>query len=109
VFPGTRRVRLLVLTKKRGLTPFPADRTATLRCAPPGGGHPLAPHSCLALIPVGGNPTLLNLSPGILCRRNFDPVTVTAVGSWDGRRIRAQRTYSNPCMLRAATGPVYAF
>jgi Subtilisin inhibitor-like len=109
VFPIDWRIRSLVLTWKHGSTPFPADRTVTLRCTPAGGTHPMAHSACRTLILVGGEPTRLNLSPSTFCRRIFDPVTITAIGSWDGRRIRAQRTFSNSCTLRAATGPVYDF
>ncbi|WP_424530411.1 SSI family serine proteinase inhibitor [Sphaerisporangium viridialbum] len=104
-----RRARTLVLTRHRGATPLPADRVVTLRCSPPGGTHPSAASACRALIGVGGDPSRLDLSPGIHCPRIYNPVTVTAVGSWDGRRITVRHTYGNPCTLRAHTGPVYDF
>lgn len=107
--PIDRHTRLLILTKHRGATPFPIDRAVTLRCAPPGGTHPRIRASCRVLATVGGDPGRLNLSPRTICTRVYNPVTVTAVGLWSGHRIRFQRTYGNPCVLRAATGPVYDF
>ncbi|MEV7966252.1 SSI family serine proteinase inhibitor [Sphaerisporangium sp. NPDC088356] len=101
--------RILVLSKRRGTTPFPADRIVTLRCAPPGGTHPSPVSACRLLALVGGNPGVLNVSPWVHCTRIHDPVTVTAVGSWDGRHIAVRHTYPNPCVLRAATGSVYQF
>ncbi|MEU8271916.1 SSI family serine proteinase inhibitor [Sphaerisporangium sp. NPDC049002] len=109
--PGSpdRRTRSLVLSKQRGITPLSSSRVVTVRCSPPGGTHPSAASACRVLIPVGGDVSRLSVALGTHCPRIFSPVTVTAIGTWDGRHISVRHTYSNSCTLRAATGSVYDF
>ncbi|GII79325.1 hypothetical protein Sru01_43070 [Sphaerisporangium rufum] len=104
-----RTARVFILSRHRGTRPFPADRVVTLRCMPVGGTHPRAAAACRTLATVRGNVASLNVSPSANCTRIYDPVTVTAVGIWDGRQYRLQRTFGNPCMLRAYTGVVFQF
>lgn len=103
------RGRSLVLSFAYGEKPVPVARHALLACDPPRGTHPDAAGACAALIPVRGNPAALTPLPDVVCTMQYDPVTVTAAGTWDGRFIRFERTYGNACSLYAATGPVFAF
>jgi hypothetical protein len=38
----------------------------------------------------------------------YDPVTVTATGRWEGRAVRYQHTFGNACLLHVDTGPVFS-
>lgn len=103
------RVRALVLTFAYGEDATPVARHSLLMCDPPRGTHPDPFAACEALIPVGGDPAALTPLPGVICPTHYDPVTVTATGSWDGRFIHFERTYGNACSLYAETGPVFSF
>ncbi|MEV7009790.1 SSI family serine proteinase inhibitor [Streptosporangium sp. NPDC051022] len=105
--PG--RVRALVLTFAYGERVAPVVRHALLMCDPPRGTHPAAVEACEALIPVHGDPGALTPLPGVVCTTQYDPVTVTATGTWDGRFIRFEHTYGNACTLYAETGSVFSF
>ncbi|MFC4588163.1 SSI family serine proteinase inhibitor [Sphaerisporangium corydalis] len=101
--------QVLALTVRRGPKAFPPDRIVTLRCSPPSGSHPRPVFACRVLAVVGGDPTKLDLSPGANCPKIFAPVSVAALGTWNGNRIRVERTFGNACLLKAATGPVFDF
>jgi len=78
------------------------DRSAELDCRRPE-GRP----ACVALERAGGDPGRLHGREGVACAMSYDPVEVSAVGVWDGRSYRYRRTFSNPCELAMATGPVF--
>lgn len=61
------------------------------------------------LVPAHGNPAMVSYPSGVFCSRVYDPVRATATGVWNGRYVRFEQTYSNPCMMRRATGPVFWF
>ncbi|MEU0518489.1 SSI family serine proteinase inhibitor [Streptosporangium sp. NPDC006007] len=103
------RLKALVLSFAYGERPVPVARHALLSCDPPRGTHPDPYGACEALIPVRGNPAELTPLPDVICTMQYDPVTVTATGVWDGRFIRFQQTYGNACSLYAATGVVFSF
>ncbi|GAA3116272.1 SSI family serine proteinase inhibitor [Streptosporangium carneum] len=103
------RVRALVLTFAYGESPVPVARHALLECDPPRGTHPDPVAACEALILAHGDPARLEPLPGVRCTEQYDPVTVTATGTWDGRFIRFEQTYGNGCQLYVATGPVFSF
>ncbi|WP_440073002.1 SSI family serine proteinase inhibitor [Streptosporangium sp. OZ121] len=110
-FPGARpprSARALVLSLARGDKPVPVAGHALLLCDRPGGNHPDAVRACEALAEVRGDPARLRPRTGVACTLQYDPVTVTAVGIWNNRFIRFERTYGSPCALRAATGTVFA-
>jgi hypothetical protein len=84
-------------------------RGVLLQCPPlPDGPHANAVAACAALHAAGGD---LNLLPGDPhpCHKKFDPVTVTAAGTWRDRPVAWRKTYTNACTLDAATGTVFRF
>lgn len=85
-----------------------AGKTAQLTCAPPGGNHPKAVEACATLRPVGGDPG--RLKPGdSLCPLLYQPVTARLTGTWQGRKVKWERTYGNTCEMRRATGVLFQF
>ncbi|MFI1393878.1 SSI family serine proteinase inhibitor [Streptomyces sp. NPDC020681] len=84
-------------------------RGVRLNCAPqPDGPHPEAAAACEALAAAGGDPDKLQGDPHP-CTKRFDPVTVGATGSYQGRATAWNKTYANACELDAATGAVFRF
>ncbi|MFF3438833.1 SSI family serine proteinase inhibitor [Streptosporangium sp. NPDC002721] len=99
--PNTKRLTLTVTHRGR-------TRTVRLGCMPLSGAHPYGAQACMLLGRARGNPAYIRL-PWAACPRHYDPITVSAHGIWNGRYIRYQRTFSNYCELRAATGAVFSF
>ncbi|MEU2116331.1 SSI family serine proteinase inhibitor [Streptomyces sp. NPDC016459] len=105
----------LVLTIGEGEDPASASvtRAVTLTCAPtPSGSHPAPEEACAELEAADGDFTSLTDSEdGNPCTREWNPVTITGDGVWQGRRVTWSATYGNPCELRARTadGAVFAF
>ncbi|WP_308368401.1 SSI family serine proteinase inhibitor [Streptomyces sp. ISL-36] len=105
----------IVLTLGQGESAATASvrRAVTLDCAPlPGGSHPSPAAACAELAAAGGDLGLLTAIPGNRpCTREWDPVTVTADGVWEGRRISWSATYGNACEMRSrvAEGAVFSF
>lgn len=98
----------LKLTVAQGEHPFPASKIRTLTCDPVGGTHPFAGQACRDLDRAGGDFTRLPGNPGIPgCTREYDPVTVTARGHWNGRPVKFRWTYGNDCMRNFESGPVF--
>ncbi|MEU0561784.1 subtilase-type protease inhibitor [Dactylosporangium sp. NPDC006015] len=98
----------LVLTVAKGESSKPAQRRASLTCRPAGGSHKLAKDACSALAKVGGDFARLQATTGMACTMQYDPVTVTAVGRWKGKRVDYKKTYGNACSLSTTTGPVFS-
>ncbi|WP_282692500.1 SSI family serine proteinase inhibitor [Streptomyces sp. CC208A] len=105
----------LVLTLGEGADPAAATvvRAVTLTCAPaPSGSHPAPDAACAELAAADGDfTTLTALREDRPCTREWNPVTLTGDGVWQGRRVTWSTTYGNPCELRARTaeGAVFAF
>jgi hypothetical protein len=105
----------LVLTLGEGTHPATDTvvRAVTLTCAPvPSGSHPAPEAACRELDSAGGDFTnLTGLREGRPCTREWNPVTLTGDGVWQGRRVTWSATYGNPCELRARTADsaVFAF
>ena len=98
----------LVLTVAKGEGTKPVQYRALLKCRPAGGTHKLARDACSALAKVGGDFGRLQQGAGVACTMQYDPVTVTAVGRWKGKRIDYKKTYGNACSLSTTTGPVFS-
>jgi hypothetical protein len=79
-----------------------------LRCDPAGGPHPKKGKACQALAKVNGNPEKLKPA-NVMCTQEYAPITAGIEGTWKGRRIDWSKTYSNPCLMRAATGILLIF
>ncbi|MGW1280964.1 subtilase-type protease inhibitor [Streptomyces tsukubensis] len=103
----------LVLTVGQGETraKTTAERAVTLSCAPRATGtHPAAADACRELRAVGGDfRALPSELPQTLCTREWAPVTVTADGVWEGRRVAWSGTYNNSCEMAATLGVVFEF
>jgi hypothetical protein len=102
----------LVLTLSPGGGRDPAvnvARAVTLSCAPtPSGTHPAPDQACARLRETRGSFTALK-GRQRFCPAIADPVTVTAEGVWQGRRVFYRQTYRNRCALLTARGAVFDF
>ncbi|MFI1801300.1 SSI family serine proteinase inhibitor [Streptomyces sp. NPDC020379] len=83
-------------------------RGLQLTCPDGDGHHPHGAAACAALHRAQGEPGDV-IVESHLCTREYDPVTATAEGDWNGRPIVWHKTYPNACALDAATGPVFRF
>ncbi|MCD9145755.1 SSI family serine proteinase inhibitor [Streptomyces albireticuli] len=83
-------------------------RGVQLTCPDAGGHHPHAAAACADLQRAKGEPDAL-AGEGHLCTREYDPVTATVEGDWNGRPLVWHKTYPNACGLDAATGAVFRF
>ncbi|WP_432096790.1 subtilase-type protease inhibitor [Streptomyces sp. bgisy100] len=103
----------MVLTIGKGEDPQTAtvERAVTLRCAPTArGDHPDPRAACSELRGVNGKPGLLvKNDPGRVCPFIHDPVTVTAEGVWQGRRMSYSATFSNSCVMKGKTTQLFDF
>lgn len=84
-------------------------RAVTLVCAPrPGGTHPSPATACAELRANSRSlDALAAPRPDTACTREWNPVTVTADGVWQGRRMSYTYTFGNPCGLRSSTGVLF--
>ncbi|MEU3403292.1 subtilase-type protease inhibitor [Streptomyces sp. NPDC006670] len=84
-------------------------RAVTLVCAPrPGGTHPSPAAACAELKANSGSlDALAAPRPDAACTREWNPVTVTADGVWQGKRMSYTYTFGNPCGLRSSTGVLF--
>ncbi|WP_101258189.1 subtilase-type protease inhibitor [Streptomyces barkulensis] len=102
----------LVLTVGEGEDPATATvlRATVLRCSPaPGGTHPAPAEACDELRSADGEFASL-LEPGDrMCPMVWDPVTVTADGVWEGRRVSYTHTFPNSCVMADTAPAVFSF
>ena len=85
-----------------------ATRMALLQCSPDTGTHPTVSAACDALRVVSGDLTALGTDEGF-CTREYQPVSVTAVGVWNNAPVVYRQTFSNRCEMLKATGQVFSF
>ncbi|HET6633859.1 MAG TPA: subtilase-type protease inhibitor [Streptomyces sp.] len=111
--PSAATPSVLTLTVARGehadsATP---QRAVTLTCGDgiAAGTHPAPRAACDRLRAVHGDVTALQPEERTLCPMVYDPVVVTAVGVWQGRRVHYERTFANQCFARSQSGDVFAF
>lgn len=86
----------------------PAEQ-ALLTCDPPGGTHGHAVEACQELTEVNGDFTQLGPSGDTACTMEYDPVTASASGNWEGTMVNFQQTFGNRCEMYASTGHVFRF
>ncbi|MET7392155.1 SSI family serine proteinase inhibitor [Dactylosporangium sp. NPDC005572] len=98
---------LLTLTVARDESTKPAQHRAFLTCSPAGGTHKQARDACAELAKVHGDFGRLQVAGGA-CTMQYDPVTVTAQGRWQGRKVAYRHTFGNSCTMSTATGPVFS-
>ncbi|MEU4210917.1 SSI family serine proteinase inhibitor [Streptomyces sp. NPDC026206] len=84
-------------------------RGVQLVCPGPGGHHPHASEACESLRLADGRPDALPRDSQAVCGREYDPVTATADGEWDGVAVSWRKSFPNGCALETATGPVFRF
>lgn len=107
VVPGPKPTRGLFLTVSGSENTW--IRGVMLNCPPkPSEHHPEATAACAALDKANGEFDSLPVDSHA-CTKRFDPVTVSATGTWRGRPTAWNKTYSNPCELDVATGAVFRF
>ncbi|MFJ5807183.1 subtilase-type protease inhibitor [Streptomyces sp. NPDC093093] len=84
-------------------------RAVTLVCAPRASGtHPDPVAACAELRANGrALDALAEPRAGAACTREWNPMTVTADGVWEGRRLSYTYTFGNPCGLRNSTGVLF--
>ncbi|AEM86191.1 subtilase-type protease inhibitor [Streptomyces melanosporofaciens] len=88
------------------------QRAVTLSCRPTATGtHPAPAKACAELRSVGGTFGQLRTGaePGRVCTKEWHPITVTAEGIWDGRRVSYEHTFANNCFKSAAPTMVFEF
>ncbi|WP_329388925.1 subtilase-type protease inhibitor [Streptomyces sp. NBC_01351] len=86
-------------------------RAVTLACTPtPGGTHPDPVGACAELREYGARLDAVTApAADTACTREWNPMTVTADGVWDGRRLSYAHTFGNACGLRGTTGMLFDF
>lgn len=84
-----------------------ATRGAVLKCHPMGGSHKRGAEACTQLDASGGSFEASAQNSGVACTMQYEPVTATAVGQWNGRSVNFEQTYSNSCVLAAHTGAIF--
>ncbi|MFI9204601.1 subtilase-type protease inhibitor [Streptomyces sp. NPDC053048] len=103
----------LVLTIGQGDSAATAgvQRAVTLTCTPKADGtHPNTRGACATLRLAGGDfDEVTKVKEGTACTREWNPSVVTAEGVWEGRRVSFERTFANPCELKAGKGTVFEF
>ncbi|MFG3309818.1 SSI family serine proteinase inhibitor [Streptomyces wuyuanensis] len=104
----------LVLTTAHGENGATSpERAVTLTCTPgTTGTHPSADGACAALAQVEGEfGSLSEISRGqpLFCTREYNPVTVTAQGVWQGERVSYEHTFANECIKNAEGAAVFEF
>jgi hypothetical protein len=83
--------------------------TASLTCPPDGGSHPNAAAACQQLSQADGWIQGIPEDSGV-CPREFAPVIVTALGTWNGEPRYYKQEFSNRCVaVRATGGVIFAF
>ena len=81
------------------------QRTVVLHCRPDGGSHPAPSEACAQLAAAEGRPD--QIPPvGMVCTAEYAPVTVIAIGSWQGQDRDYRRTFPNRCEALRQTGGV---
>ncbi|MFD0430909.1 SSI family serine proteinase inhibitor [Streptomyces zhihengii] len=85
-------------------------RAVTLGCAPRRAA-PTRPPRRLRRTPrrAGRFDAGTTTAPGVSCTRQWDPVTVTADGVFDGKRVSYTHVFGNTCLQGASTGVVFDF
>lgn len=83
-------------------------RAVVIQCPGRAYQHPYGEATCAVVAAAGGDFDRLPGDPHP-CTKEYDPVTATMSGIWRNRPITWQKTFSNACVLDAATGPVFRF
>ncbi|WP_211763374.1 SSI family serine proteinase inhibitor [Kutzneria sp. CA-103260] len=108
---GPAYTEYVQLTAVTGVGDKERRQTRLLRCDPVGGDHPHAQAACRDITAAAGDFDRLPGDPvrGVCGAGSalYDPVTVSATGTWDGATVDYRKTFVNQCRLRLATGLVF--
>ncbi|WP_174250422.1 MULTISPECIES: SSI family serine proteinase inhibitor [Streptomyces] len=87
------------------------QRAVTLSCAPRAHGtHPSPARACADMRRHAADlDRIAEPGPGVDCTREWNPLTVTAEGVWQGRKFSYTHTYANPCGLYHTSSTLFAF
>ncbi|MGW1074549.1 subtilase-type protease inhibitor [Streptomyces sp. NPDC002537] len=103
----------LVLTVGQGESAADSgiQRAVTLTCMPKAAGtHPDVKGACAALRAASGDfEKVTAVKADTFCTKEWNPQVVTAEGVWEGQRVSFEKTFANPCMLKAGKGLVFEF
>ncbi|MFF4603342.1 SSI family serine proteinase inhibitor [Streptomyces sp. NPDC001339] len=102
--PGSDQGLLLTVSGDSGTW----IRGVRLGCPDSYGRHPHALAACNALTWARGDMDALPGEPHP-CTKQYNPVTVSASGTWRGGPVNWRKEFSNACMMDAATGAVFRF
>ncbi|WP_161602700.1 SSI family serine proteinase inhibitor [Thermomonospora catenispora] len=80
-----------------------ATKTVSLTCDPVGGTHPDAEDACADLTKADGDISRIPHT-GASCPPLYDPVTVFAFGTWNGRSVFFAEEHTNDACANVATG-----
>jgi hypothetical protein len=105
--PATLRLSVTHGPQPSGNGVISSYRTLLLTCDPAGGDHPRAAQACAQLAESEG--TFDRDVQDVICTREYAPVTVEAVGRWQGRLVRFRKAYGNDCDMAARTGSLFDF
>lgn len=83
-------------------------RGIRLRCPDTHGRHPHGLAACDALTWARGDMDALPGDPHA-CTKQYNPVTVSATGTWRGGPVNWHKEFPNACTMDSATGPVFRF
>ncbi|TJZ59314.1 protease inhibitor [Streptomyces piniterrae] len=83
-------------------------RGVQLNCPDTRASHPHGAAACEALTRAGGDLDRLPEEPRP-CTKEYDPVSVSAIGTWNGKPVDWRKSFPSPCTLDAGTGPVFRF
>lgn len=86
-------------------------RAVTLSCAPaPSGSHPDPAAACSELKKNDAKfDSITTSATNRVCTKEWEPVTVTADGVWEGKRVEYVHTFSNSCAMNGGRGVVFTF
>jgi hypothetical protein len=84
-----------------------SDTPGTLLLCDPPLGHPHAAQACEELRAAGGDISRIPPRVDALCPLIYAPVTASAQGVWEGRRVAYTHTFANSCVMVAETGAVF--
>ncbi|MFF3285950.1 subtilase-type protease inhibitor [Streptomyces sp. NPDC003023] len=87
------------------------QRAVTLSCAPTATGtHPAPTAACAELRANQGRfDAITTRDSSTLCTKQWDPVTVTADGVWNGERVSYAHTFGNSCLQGSGSGTLFNF
>jgi hypothetical protein len=81
---------------------------ASLSCEPAGGSHPKKEAACETLRSVGGDFGRITSRPQN-CTMIYQPVDVTASGTWRGKPVKFAATYASRCSADAGSRGIFDF